>query len=528
MDRIAPYYLDEEVCPTGAFEFQVAKQAWFRKYRQLLEQPIAKPNAVTRPVAAWNTPTHDEFAAVSWGIGQEAYFARRDGKSKKNEILYSQYADTGWTAPEPVRELSFADDVVPLSITEDGLWFLLYSGGKIHQSARRKATMRWSKPEPLPIDLPLIRWAALSADGLHLLAEGVEDIRRPSNALFHCKMNADGRPGKPQKLPAPINLPAGNSAQPYVTRGGRLLSISSNRPGGLGGLDAYLVSLPAPLDFFHPDTGVVHLDWRFNTGGNDYGFTFISDYTGTGFFHRSDFCGRNLDIWEAPLIVDSVKSLPALRFAGVLLDENGLPIPGDEGSFVEFLTDYNLQATKTMISKYGAYMYTAPSAAKAVRIFPEVPGYYSERDTTHFPVLLSGDQIIRDTFRLTSFEYIRANFTLQYGTFYNKTAEFDDKDRVYPELVRLAKIARRMGAELVLMGHTDNNGTESENQLLSEQRAAAVCSFLTELCGFEKDKITTQGFGATRPKCSNDTEEGRRCNRRIEIVFRMPELPGKG
>ena len=226
--------------------------------------------------------------------------------------------------------------------------------------------------------------------------------------------------------------------------------------------------------------------------------------------------------------MDSVKSLPALRFAGVLLDENGLPIPGDEGSFVEFLTDYNLQATKTMISKYGAYMHTAPSAAKAVRIFPEVPGYYSERDTTHFPVLLSGDQIIRDTFRLTSFEYIRANFTLQYGTFYNKTAEFDDKDRVYPELVRLAKIARRMGAELVLMGHTDNNGTESENQLLSEQRAAAVCSFLTELCGFEKDKITTQGFGATRPKCSNDTEEGRRCNRRIEIVFRMPELPGKG
>lgn len=527
IDRIAPFYPDAEVCPSGAFEFQERKQAWFRKYRQMLEQPVAKPDAVIQPMAAWNTPTDDEFAAVSWGTGAEVYFARRDINTKKTVILYSRLVNAGWSKPMYVRELSFADDVVPLSITEDGLWFLLYSGGKIYQSARRKTSMYWSKPEPLPINLPLIRWASLSADGLHLLIEGVADTRNPSRAIFHCNMDADGRPGKPQKLPVPINLPDGKNAQPYITRGGRLLSMTSTRPGGLGALDAYLISLPAPLDFLHPDTSVVHLDWRFNTGRNDYGVTFVSDFTGRGFYHRSDFCGRNLDIWETLLITDSIKSPPALRFAGLLLDENGHPIPGDQGSFVEFLTDYNLQATKTMVSNSGTYMYMAPSAAEVVRIFPEVPGYYSERDATHFPALLSEDMIIKDTFRLTSFEYIRSNFTLQYGTFYNKTAEFDDKDRVYPELVRLARIAHRMGAELVLMGHTDNNGTEAENQLLSEQRTAAVRAFLTNICGFEENKISTMGFGATKPKCSNDTEEGRRCNRRIEIIFRMPELPGK-
>ena len=527
IDRIAPYYLDKEVCPTGAFEFQEGKQSWFRKYRQMLEHPVAKSDALIQPVAAWNTPTNDEFAAVSWGIGEEVYFARRDGDTRKTRILFSRLNGTDWSDPAYVRELSFADDAIPLSITEDGLWFLLYSGGKIYQSARRKVSMHWSKPEPLPIALPLIRWASLSADGLHLLVEGVADTRNPVRAIFYCNMDADGRPGKPQKLPAPINLPEGNNAQPYITRGGRLLSMTSTRPGGLGALDAYLISLPEPHDFFNPDTSVVHLDWRFNTGRNDYGITFVSDFTGRSFFHRSDFCGRNLDIWETPLILDSIKSPPALRFAGILLDENGSPIPGDKGSFVEFLTDYKLQATKTMVAHSGTYMYMAPSAAKAVRIFPEVPGYYSERDTTHFPVLLSEDQIIKDTFWLTSFEHIRANFKLQYGTFYNKTAEFDDKDRVYPELVRLAKIARRMGAELVLTGHTDNNGTEAENQLLSEQRAEAVRTFLTDICGFEENKISTRGFGATQPKCSNDTEDGRRCNRRIEIEFKMPELPGK-
>lgn len=532
LKTIAPFFLDQNVCPNNPFEFQVGKQAWFQQYLQILDKPVTSPNIRPKSISAWNTKQHDEFSSVSWDIGQEAYFVRRDGFIGTNQIMYSKSDGLNWSAPVPVRELNFSHDVVPLSITDDGLWLLLRSGGKIFQSSRRKTSMPWSKPEPLYIALPIVTWAALSADGFHVLVEGISDVNKPRKDIFLCKLSETGRLGKPEKLKTPINLALYNETHPYITAGGRLLYLTSDRPGGMGGTDMYVVSLPEVLQFANLDSSIAHLDWRFNTSGDDYGFSFISDYTGKGFFHRPNLCGNNMDIFEVEMLpivtigIDSVKSRnPILRFAGIVLDENGKPIPGDEGSFVEFITDYDLHATKKVISKYGTYIYTAPSNAKAVRLFPEIPGYYSERDTTHFPAMLSDDQIIRDTFKLKSFEYIRKNFVLEYGTFFNKTAEFDDKDRVYPELVRLAKIARRMGAELVLKGHTDNTGTEAENQALSEHRAEAVRSFLVNKCGFDRNKITIIGFGATKPKCPNTTEEGKRCNRRIEIVFKMPEIP---
>jgi len=135
------------------------------------------------------------------------------------------------------------------------------------------------------------------------------------------------------------------------------------------------------------------------------------------------------------------------------------------------------------------------------------------------------DQIVRDTFVLTSFDYIRQNFKLRYSTFINGTAQFDNPEKAFPEFTRLAKIATRMGAEIELTGHTDSVGTEAINQKLSMSRAESVKQFLVEKCGFPSAKIKVFAFGATKPICSNATEEGKRCNRRIEVAFRMPELP---
>ncbi len=536
MNRLAPFFTDQSVCPQLDFDFQVAKQLWFRQYRQMLRAPEVAPGKRARAMAAWNTKDHHEFGAISWDVGQEAYFVRQDAYTESNDILYSKWEEEKWSVPAPVRELNFSPDVVPLSITDDGLWMLLRSEGRIWQSTRRKTSLLWSRPEPLFIDLPVATWAALSADGLHLLVEGMSDLSRLQQDIFLCKMGKNGRFGKPEKLKMPVSLSLYNDTHPYLTTDGRLLYFSSDRPGGMGETDNYVMPLSESLQFANPDSSASHLGWYFNTWRDDAGFSFVSNYAGKGFFHRSDLCERNLDIFEVAvppvppcdsLKKDSVKCRESfiLRFAGVVLDENRKPVPGDEGSFMEFITDYDLHATKRLISRYGTYTYTAPSSAKAVRLFPEIPGYYSERDTTHFPAALSQDIIIRDTFRITSFEHIRKNFVLKYGTFYHETAEFDDKDRVYPEMVRLAKIARRMGAELVIRGHTDSTGTHVDNDKLSKQRANAVKTFLVQTCGFDREKITTVGIGSKEPKCSNASEEGRRCNRRVEVVFKMPELP---
>ncbi|MBY0302074.1 MULTISPECIES: OmpA family protein [Sphingomonas] len=65
-------------------------------------------------------------------------------------------------------------------------------------------------------------------------------------------------------------------------------------------------------------------------------------------------------------------------------------------------------------------------------------------------------------------------------------------------------------------GHTDSTGSDAYNQTLSERRAASVADYLSSH-GVQAARIATRGFGETQPIASNETEEGRAANRRVEI-----------
>ena len=73
------------------------------------------------------------------------------------------------------------------------------------------------------------------------------------------------------------------------------------------------------------------------------------------------------------------------------------------------------------------------------------------------------------------------------------------------------------GVRVAINGYTDNLGSATENQVLSQQRADAVKSYLVGK-GVPADQLTATGFGPAQPKADNSTEEGRAANRRIEFV----------
>ena len=74
-----------------------------------------------------------------------------------------------------------------------------------------------------------------------------------------------------------------------------------------------------------------------------------------------------------------------------------------------------------------------------------------------------------------------------------------------------------------IYGHTDSTGSDSYNQGLSERRADSVAAYL-ESRGVRGARIGTRGFGETQPIASNDTEQGRAANRRVEIkIVPIPE-----
>lgn len=79
-------------------------------------------------------------------------------------------------------------------------------------------------------------------------------------------------------------------------------------------------------------------------------------------------------------------------------------------------------------------------------------------------------------------------------------------------------------APVEIVGHTDSDGSDSYNQDLSERRAHAVADHVTA-AGVDEDRLTVEGRGETEPVETNDTDEGKQANRRVEILIRGVEPP---
>ena len=78
------------------------------------------------------------------------------------------------------------------------------------------------------------------------------------------------------------------------------------------------------------------------------------------------------------------------------------------------------------------------------------------------------------------------------------------------------------GASVLIEGHTDNTGSKDKNHLLSHQRADAVKNYMVYIGEIKSSAIKTIGHGGSRPIASNETEEGREVNRRVDILI-MPK-----
>ncbi|HKN79079.1 MAG TPA: OmpA family protein [Lysobacter sp.] len=104
----------------------------------------------------------------------------------------------------------------------------------------------------------------------------------------------------------------------------------------------------------------------------------------------------------------------------------------------------------------------------------------------------------------------------------NVTFDFDSasvKPQFMPVLDNVAQTLTQYDKTVIeVAGHTDNVGSDSYNQALSQRRANAVASYLGSR-GIMQQRMITVGAGESRPIASNDTEAGRSENRRVEITL---------
>ncbi|MBS1510579.1 MAG: OmpA family protein [Bacteroidetes bacterium] len=112
---------------------------------------------------------------------------------------------------------------------------------------------------------------------------------------------------------------------------------------------------------------------------------------------------------------------------------------------------------------------------------------------------------------------------LDNGKFITRGIKFDvNKATVKPESITILKMVQQFLAEnpavtFEIGGHTDGDGNDGYNMTLSQQRADAVKSQLVKM-GIDGARLTTKGYGKTKPISDNTTPEGKANNRRVEFV----------
>lgn len=128
-----------------------------------------------------------------------------------------------------------------------------------------------------------------------------------------------------------------------------------------------------------------------------------------------------------------------------------------------------------------------------------VPRVEEPRDVSSL-VVLEGDSIV-----------VKETIGFAHGKAEIEPASMDLLDAVAKILTTTMSISK-----LTIEGHTDTTGEPAANQPLSEERALAVKKYL-ESKGVDPQRLESRGFGSSQPVDTNDTEEGRAKNRRVEF-----------
>ena len=173
--------------------------------------------------------------------------------------------------------------------------------------------------------------------------------------------------------------------------------------------------------------------------------------------------------------------------------------------------------SETELEDEGSYKLPFPKYKKgtAFYIIASKENYYFA-DTTIVPLDTTSEEEVIHVFAL---KRLHKDSPIQLRNIHFRSSEAVLLPESFPELDKLVWLLQDKPKTAVLVvGHTDDQGDEKLNMVLSEKRAQAVVEYLTTK-GVSEKRLQFKGYGETKPIASNQTPEGRAQNRRVEIIF---------
>ncbi|MEY4626843.1 MAG: hypothetical protein RL003_815 [Bacteroidota bacterium] len=312
-----------------------------------------------------------------------------------------------------------------------------------------------------------------------------------------------GKWSVPKNMGPAINTRDDDDA-PFLHYDGVTLYFSSLGHPGFGGSDIFMSRMGADAQWSTPE----NLGSGLNTPEDEFGL-YIDAGGKKGYFasDRKGGLGR-LDIYQFD-VPEKFKPIPVTYVSGRIEDaQGGQPL-------MARIRVVELSTGKVVFSDSVSNFFIPLTVGGNYALFATAKGYVP--NSMNFqPTASTLDQPFAVVAKLTP---INNNAVFVLRNLFFDTDKYDLKPESAEELLQLVELMKmNPKMEVMITGHTDNQGAADYNVKLSENRAASVVAYLVK-AGIAPARLKSKGFGDSRPAAANDTEEGRAKNRRIELVI---------
>lgn len=465
------------------------------------------------------------------------------GKKDQGDIWFSVLTENNqWSAPIHAGNLlnSKSYNAVAGFSADGSQMFLLshyYPEGVIPRtqgiSVSRNQGNGWSRPENITIPYFQNKSAVLSGyilpdqSAFVYAAEtygtrGVEDI-------YVSTKDTNGRWSAPRNLGSVINTQF-QELSPFLSSDSKTLFFSSNGRKGFGSFDIY--SSQRLDDTWMNWSPPVNLGPTYNSEGREL-FFHQYEQAGIGIYattKNSDGYGDiKIILSEPPSLTDSTlqvlipipDTIHIVEVAREPMDDKRVRV---YGKVTDSKTGEILNAKVYFSSPAGDQLVNATTPTGYSTQIPSTDDYTIKIEALGY--VSTREKLDIHTYEMRALEM---NFKLQpveIGTTVNlKDVLFEQGKTTllspsYPELDLVVSFLKsNPKVRIELAGHTDNRGIPAQNVKLSQARVDKVKAYLVSK-GIEKRRISGKGYGGSIPIASNDSEETRQLNRRVEFTIR--------
>jgi outer membrane protein OmpA-like peptidoglycan-associated protein len=464
-------------------------------------------------LSAVNTPLDNYFPSIT-ADEQIISTTVSDRRSGYGEDLYWSRAVNGqWQPSVPLAELNTYGNEGSQSFSADGRYMFFVAcnrpdglgGCDIYYSIR--SGDRWSRPVNAGRPLNSETWESNPAlspagDELFFVTNRLPNIGKKD--IWHCKVtildNGLLSFANPKNLEKPVNTEQDDFA-PFIHVDNQTLYFASNGHCGLGGSDIFLTRRTAN-GWSEP----VNIGYPMNTNSDEFGFAVNA--AGDKAYISSDkpdsLFGR-LGIYETVLHPEA-RPQPMRFRTGHVYD--ALTMKPLEAPVQIYDTDRSetIFESQSDQSNGNFTVYLPTKGHYGMTVNKKGYLFYSANITA------TGDSLP------VALHPIRRGQILTLNNLFfalNSSQITPASDRELKTLTAL--LLAHPDVHIEIAGHTDNTGTDGYNLTLSGQRALSVREALIAR-GIAPERLSAKGFGNTHPIAANDTEEGRRQNRRVECI----------